>query len=139
MVDRDVVLAKIAQIDYALLRMQQTQSRSALSAAEREELLELHLQRAAQAAIDLAAHVIATENYELPDAIGRSFAILAEHQVISDELAERLRRMAGFRNVAVHQYERLQPEIVESIVKTNLADVKEFCNALIERFKIARS
>jgi uncharacterized protein YutE (UPF0331/DUF86 family) len=63
MVDRDVVLAKVAAIDRCLARIREVQSRTgvALLPADIEDIVMLNLQRATQAAIDLATHVASTE------------------------------------------------------------------------------
>ena len=69
----------------------------------------LSLTRAAQATIDLAAHVVATEGYGLPGAVGEAFSLLEQHAVIEPVLADRLRKMVGFRNIAVHDYQTIDP------------------------------
>ena len=49
-------------------------------------------------------------------------------------LAERLRRMVGFRNIAIHDYQALDPHVVEAIVTRHLGDLRDFATLLIERF-----
>lgn len=58
MVERDVVVAKIALIDRAMTRIRNVRGRKELEPIDAEELIILNLQRATQAAIDLAAHVV---------------------------------------------------------------------------------
>ena len=45
-------------------------------------------------------------------------------------LAESLKRMAQFRNVVVHDYIRINPEIVYSIVQQNIPDIVAFAQAI---------
>jgi hypothetical protein len=72
MVERDVVLAKVGTIDRCLSRIAAVRSLTPpLSSIDAEDITVLNLTRAAQAAIDLAAHVIATEGYGLPEHGGR--------------------------------------------------------------------
>ena len=47
-----------------------------------------------------------------------------------------MRRMTGFRNVAVHEYRKLDPRIVDSIVRNRLGDLRDFAKAILERFHI---
>lgn len=136
MVDRDVVLAKIAAIDHCLGRIADVRGpRSAtLLPLEAEEIIELNLQRAVQAAIDLAAHIVSTEGYGLPESVAGTFALLEQHAVIDSGLADQLRRMVGFRNIAVHEYDTLDPAIVTRIVEERLGEDGAFCALVVERF-----
>jgi uncharacterized protein YutE (UPF0331/DUF86 family) len=47
-----------------------------------------------------------------------------------------MRRMTGFRNVAVHEYRKLDPAIVAAIVRDRLGDLRTFAKAILERFRI---
>lgn len=118
MVDRDVVTAKVATIDRCLQRISETRGeRSAvLLPVEVEDIVVLNLQRAVQAAIDLATHVVSAEGYALPDSVAAFFSVLEGHGIMEPALAERLRRMVGFRNVAIHDYQAIDARIVEAIV-----------------------
>lgn len=126
MVDRDVVTARIATIDRCLRRIEETRAgRSAvLLPIEVEDIVLLNLQRAVQAAIDLATHVVTTEGYGLPDSLAASFSLLEGQGILDPDLAERLRRMVGFRNVAIHNYRALDLRIVEAIVTRHLGDLR---------------
>ncbi len=135
MVERDVVLAKIAVIDRCINRINHVRAhRAGLSPIDIEDITVLNLTRAAQAAIDLAAHVVSTEGYGLPADVGESFGLLGQHAVVSAELAGRLRKMVGFRNVAVHSYQAIDPQIVERIAERHLGDLQAFAAAVAERF-----
>lgn len=50
---------------------------------------------------------------------------------IDVELATRLKRMVGFRTIAVHDYQRLDIEVVHSIVRERLDDLAGFARLLI--------
>jgi len=50
--------------------------------------------------------------------------------VLDDSLAERMARMVGFRNVAVHAYQELDLGIVESVIRDGLDDVLACCEVL---------
>jgi len=127
-VDPDVVTAKIATIDRCLRRIEDTRGarRQVLLPIEVEDVVVLNLQRAVQATIDLAAHVVTTGETGLPDSVAEFFTLLGRSGVIDTELAARLRKMVGFRNIAVHQYEALDPQILESIVTRHLDDLRAF-------------
>lgn len=136
MVDRDVALAKIATIDRCLLRIAEVrgQRRAALLPIDVEDIVLLNLQRAVQAAIDLAAHVVASEGYGLPDSVAAAFSLLEGQGVLDALLAERLRRMVGFRNILIHNYRALEPAIVDTIIARRLDDLRAFSARIVERY-----
>jgi uncharacterized protein YutE (UPF0331/DUF86 family) len=137
-VDRDVVTAKIATIDRCLQRISDTRGeRSAfLLPIEIDDIVVLNLLRGVQAAIDLATHVVAAEGYGLSDSVAAFFTVLEGRGIVEHRLAERLRKMAGFRNIAVHDYQALDPAIVESIVIRNLDDLRLFAVRIADRYGI---
>jgi uncharacterized protein YutE (UPF0331/DUF86 family) len=137
MVERDVVLAKAAAVDACLRRIADVRARAAsLQPIDVEELIVLNLQRAAQASIDLAAHVVATEAFGLPADLADTFSLLEKHDIIDGELARRLRNMVGFRNIAVHQYQAVDPAIVDSIVTKHLDDLRSFARRIVDAFDV---
>jgi uncharacterized protein YutE (UPF0331/DUF86 family) len=99
-----------------------------------EDIASLNLQRAIQAAIDLATHIISAEGYGTADSTAGVFTLLHQQGVIDADLATRLKRMVGFRNIAVHEYQTVNPAILESILDRHLGDLKALANQAIERF-----
>ena len=61
----------------------------------------------------------------------------AKQGVIADSLADRMRKIVGFLNIAVHDYQTLDPDVLHSIVEHHLEDLRVFAQAIIERFKVA--
>lgn len=139
MVDRDVVAAKLAVIERCLGRIAEVRGerRDTLQPVDVEDITALNLQRAVQAAIDLATHVAATESLGLPDTTAAVFPLLAERGILGAELADRLRRMVGFRNLAIHEYQAVDPEIVESIVEHHLDDLRQLGARVVAAFGLA--
>jgi len=136
MIDSDRVLAKIATIDRCLARIAEVRGerRKDLLPVDVEDIASLNLQRAIQAAIDLAAHIVAAEGYGTPDSAAGVFTLLYQRGVIDLDLATRLRRMVGFRNIAVHEYQTVDPAILESLLERHLGDLKALAGRIIERF-----
>lgn len=139
MVERDVVLAKVGTIDRCLQRIEDVRGprSGALTPIDIDDITVLNLTRAAQAAMDLASHVVSTEAYGLPTSVSEAFTLLAQHAVIPLDLADRLRKMVGFRNIAIHDYQTIDARIVQSIVQTRLDDLRAFATAITAHFKLA--
>ena len=128
----DVALSKLASIERYLARIRSvTQGNpDAVDDLDIEEIVVLNLQRAIQATIDLAAHVIAGHQWGLPDSLKAHFRILADQRVVDPALGGRLESMVGFRNIAVHDYDRLDRAILKAILATHLVDLEDFARAI---------
>lgn len=138
MVDRDVVYGKITTIKRRLRRIYDATGGNpdALDTYDAKDIFVLNLQRAAQASIDIAAHVAATEGLGVPQDLKDNFTLLVKAGLHDGELSERMQKMVGFRNVAVHEYEDLNPEVLKSILKNNLKDFEEFYKPVGRRFRL---
>jgi uncharacterized protein YutE (UPF0331/DUF86 family) len=65
--------------------------------------------------------------------MGKTFEILAQEGILSENLAANMKKAVGFRNIAVHNYERINWHIVYSIVKNHLSDFSEFAKVSAKR------
>jgi uncharacterized protein YutE (UPF0331/DUF86 family) len=90
----------------------------------------LNLLRACEASIDLAMHQVALKRLGIPQNSRDAFELLANHQIISPDCAEKMKHMVGFRNIAVHDYQRIQTEILNSILIRNLTDFESYLHEL---------
>jgi uncharacterized protein YutE (UPF0331/DUF86 family) len=128
----DVLLNKAAIIERCLHRVDEEYSSDPLRLADftHQDAIVLNLERACQAAIDLAMHVVAREHLGVPQSSAQAFDLLAQARHISPELARKLRAMVGFRNVAIHQYQSLNLDILKRIVENGRRDFIDFCAAL---------
>ncbi len=129
----DVVLNKIATIERCLVRVREEfrSDRTRLDDQTVQDAIVLNLQRACEAAIDLAMRIVARERLGIPQDSRHGFTLLEEAGKLAPELADRMRRMIGFRNIAIHDYTKLSRPILESILNERLADFEDLCRALI--------
>jgi len=136
MVNRDVIFAKISSIQKCLKRIKDVTNLNpeSLDHLDTQEIVILNLQRAIQNSIDLAAHIVADEGWGVPAELRENFDILSKNKVISNDLTSRLRKMVGFRNIAVHEYQTIDVEVLKSILQNNLKDIEDFYVAVIHHF-----
>lgn len=136
MVDRDLVMAKLAIIDRCLNRIAEAQDpdRKDLLPVDVEDITVLNLQRAIQAAISLGTHVATQEDHYLPESVAEVFTRLDQRGIIDHDLARRLRKLVGFCNIAVHGYQPLNPDIVEAILERHLGDLRLLGARVVEAF-----
>ena len=100
-----------------------------------QAIVERRLETAIQACIDIGNHIISQQNLGYPSDYGEIFLILAQKQVIPGQLAERLIRMAGFRNVLIHEYRDILVDKVYDILQNRLSDFYEFSQAVLDYIK----
>jgi uncharacterized protein YutE (UPF0331/DUF86 family) len=137
MVDPDIVLAKLDIVERCLRRIADARARrEEIAPIDADDIIALNLQRAIQAAIGLAAHVVAEEGYGIPDSTAALFTLLNQEGVIDRDLADRLRKMVGFRNIALYEYRKVDPAIVETIVTKHLEDLRAFGKRVVQVFKL---
>lgn len=97
-----------------------------------QDIIAVNLQRAIQILVDLAGHLIAENGWEAPSTMGGTFSILAQHTVLDHDLAERLTRAVGFRNISVHEYQSIDWDRVYTIITTHLDDFRATARALTD-------
>lgn len=134
MSELDVVLSKINAVKNCLMAIEKA-SRLEKDPDFLISIYELNLQRAIQASIDLANVVISKEGLGLPNTYRQSFEILNKHQILETLLMTKMISMVGFRNISVHDYGQIKPEIVHSIVKNHLTDFETFYALVFNRAK----
>ena len=135
MVD-DVLLNKCATIERCVKRARQEYDKDPStfdSDITRQDAAILNIQRACEAALDLGHHLIRRHKMGLPQSSRHVFEILQKEKWIEDSLCERLKRMVGFRNIAVHDYQKIQLPITISIIKYHLNDFLEYSQALLKK------
>lgn len=90
----------------------------------------LHLWQATQIVIDLAMSVAVEQDAGAPPTYADAFRRLAARDVLESDLADRLVRATGFRNVLVHAYEDLDMERVRKAAADGPDDLRAFLGAL---------
>jgi len=130
----DVALNKLAIIERCLRRVaEEYQGQPVrLENFTVQDSIVLNVQRACEAAIDMAMHVVAKRRLGVPQDARSAFELLAVERVIDRELADRLKLMVGFRNIAIHEYQQLQINILQRILEERLADLPRLARQLLE-------
>lgn len=85
---------------------------------------------AAEACLDIASHIIASEGFERPKEYSEMFETLEINGVIGEELASDLSEMARFRNFLVHRYDKVDNQRLEEFLEKDIDDIKEFSSEI---------
>lgn len=97
----------------------------------------LHLWQAVQIVIDVAVSASVALGAGTPATYADAFARLARTGVIDGDLASRLSRAAGFRNLVAHAYESIDMARVFEAATNGPADLRAFLRAIGERLGAA--
>lgn len=130
----NILLNKMASLKKCLQRIDseyQNDSQSFMRNITKQEAIILNLQRVCEISIDIANHIIRIKKLGLPQTSRDSFKLLESNQLIDQSLSLSLQSMIGFRNIAVHEYEILDLDIVENIIKNKLSDIKFFAGQML--------
>ena len=134
MTDIDLIAKKLAYIESCVRELKTLAHPEAIRTDIRElRFIVYTLHTAIQAALDAAAHIVSDERLGEPRTNRDLFEILVRNVWMPERLAEPLRRMVGFRNIAVHGYEVVDLAIVEDVVVYHLGDLLDFAQAIRER------
>jgi uncharacterized protein YutE (UPF0331/DUF86 family) len=130
----DIVLNKAANLERCIKRIHEvydaTDANLYKNLTAQESIL-LNLQRACEVSIDLAMHVVRKRRLGVPQDSRDAFQILHDHALLDKELAGSMKRMVGFRNIAIHEYDVLNLDIVKAIITERLEEMLKFGQTMI--------
>ncbi len=135
LVDKLLIGRKLAEIEVYLSQINEYSNISVKSYREdwkTQRIVERTLQILIEICLDIANHIISDKNMRLPMGYADAFKVLMENDIISKELGNKMEKMAKFRNIIVHQYEGIDPEIVVSILRKNLKDFEKYKKAILK-------
>ena len=92
--------------------------------------VERTLQLAIECCLDIGNHIISAKGLREPQDNRDVFRVLAEAGYLPGDLLPACERMAGFRNVLVHEYARIDPAIVFAALKRRVPDLRRFASAI---------
>jgi uncharacterized protein YutE (UPF0331/DUF86 family) len=132
----DVLLNKIGIIQNCLKRISEEylghENEFDFNNTKQDSVI-LNLQRACEAALDLGTRIIRLKQLGLPQQSREVFSILEKNKLISPKISQSMQSMVGFRNIAVHDYQKLNLAIVHAILENHLTDFQEFIDAVMEK------
>lgn len=134
LVDRETVLARVARVEEMLRVLRAIPPVPPEQFAADPNLYlkaERCLEVMAQAVLDIASHILAERGLRKPARYSEVFQILGEGGVLAPELASRLRRLAGLRNILVHEYLAVDRVRLHEFITRELGDVDAFLGIVV--------
>ena len=130
----DIILNKIATIERCMKRIHEVYEGNpdTLTDYTKQDSIILNILRACEASIDLSMHIVSERKLGVPKASREAFKLLQDASLIDETLAKTLMNMVGFKNVAVHDYQALQLEILQAILEKHINDFTQFTKVVLE-------
>lgn len=138
MVDTTLILRKLSELETYLSQVVEYKDIT-LEAYQRDwktqRIVERTLQMMIETCVDIAGHIISDGEYRVPKTYADAFGVLQENELVDKELADRLQSMAKFRNIVVHNYDKVDAEIVIGILRKRLDDFSCYKDAIVKTIK----
>ena len=133
MENKAVIINKCDIIDNSLKRVYEEYDNkpSNLNDYRINDCIVLNIQRACEAAIDIAMYIISTRKLGVPQTKKEAFEKLNQHNIIDDEMCKNMKNMTSFRNIAVHDYRGIDEEILIDVIENHLKELKEFATQML--------
>lgn len=127
--DRAVLAERAATVERHLARVAArlpAEPRDLAPASDASDAVVLHLWQAVQIVIDLGLSACLHFNLGTPESYGDAFRRLAGADLLERDLAQRLTRASGFRNLVAHAYEALDMARVHRAAVEGPSDLRAF-------------
>ena len=134
MVDKVLLFRKLAELEEYLRQIKEYANVSAEQYSKDwriQRIVERTLQMMIETCADIAGHIISDRGYRIPTSYADTFRVLYEKEILTKELFETMENISKFRNMIVHNYDRVAPEIVVGILRKDLDDFLGFKNLII--------
>ncbi len=96
-----------------------------------QDAIILNLQRACESSIDAAMLLGRVHRVGILQETREAYEMLEQVGRLGSSLAERLKRMVGFRTIAVHDYQKLNIDVVKAILVGRLDAFEAFTRLLL--------
>ena len=129
----DVLLNKMQIINRCIQRIKEEYDNNPenLSDFTKQDAIILNIQRACEACIDIAMHIVSEKSMGIPQNSRDSFEFLNRGGIIDKTLMTKLKAMVGFRNIAVHDYQAVNVDIIQKIIENHINDFMEFAEVIL--------
>ncbi len=98
-----------------------------------QESILFNLQMAIQNCIDIAAHIISDEGFGVPGSTNEMFYLLEENGYLDRDITEKMVKAVGFRNLIVHEYEKIELGQVFEIALKDIKDLNEYLKSIFRK------
>lgn len=137
MVEEKVVIEKLKELNKYLKQLRKYEGVSKNDLAEDIDKLwtvERGLQLSIQIILDIGSHILAEKGIMI-EKYSDVFIELAKLDIIPEDFSNKIKGMAGFRNVLVHEYADVDVDVVTKVLNNSLDDFEQFAKYINDYLK----
>lgn len=97
----------------------------------RMDCIVLNLQRSCELVTDIAMYIVSARKLGIPQEKRGAFELLERNNLISKDTETKMKKMIGFRNIAIHDYKNIDEEILIDVIENHLEDLLEFARDML--------
>jgi uncharacterized protein YutE (UPF0331/DUF86 family) len=131
----DILLNKAQTIEDCIRRVHEEYAGSSNNLRQnqtKQDAIILNIERACQAAIDIGMRIVRIKRLGLPKENREVFDMLQAAGLIDAGLCRKMHGLVGFRKTAVHNYKKLDLDIVEAVIRNHLKDLQELARIALK-------
>lgn len=127
---------RLSTMEHSLQRIREATGLdgSALNHPDKQDVFILNLQRAIQAAVQIATYEVLDNGLGVVYSIEDHFELLRENGYITTSLANRLKLLMVYYNIAAHEYHSINMNILRRILHEHYSDLEAFLNSIRSRY-----
>ena len=138
MVDKTLILRKMADLETYFDQLSEYSNITVKEYGQdwkSQRIVERTLQMMIETCLDIAGHLISDSGYRIPKNYADTFRVLYENNILNKALCATMEKVTKFRNIIVHDYDKVDSEIVVAILKKDLKDFVEYKDAILAFLK----
>jgi uncharacterized protein YutE (UPF0331/DUF86 family) len=142
LVDETLILRKLSDLETYLKQISSFKNTNVAEYRndwKLQRIVERTLQMMIETCVDISGHIISERDFRVPTTYTDTFHVLYEEGILNAGLFNSLKNMVKFRNVVVHDYDKIDPEIVVGILQKQLGDFTDFRDSIIRFLKPLRT
>ena len=128
-----IILNKFESIERCIQRIQEEYDGNPenLQDYRKMDSIVLNLQRSCELVTDIAMYVVSCRKLGIPQEKREAFELLQKNDLISKEMSDTMKKMIGFRNIAVHDYKKIDEEILKNVIENHLEELLDFARVIL--------
>lgn len=128
-----VIVSKYESIEKCIKRIREEYENDVknLDDYRRLDCIVLNLQRSCELVTDIAMYIVSVRKLGIPQEKRGAFELLQKNGLISKETETRMKKMIGFRNIAIHNYKNIDEKILVDVIENHLDELLEFARDML--------
>ncbi len=133
-----VILNKFESIERCIKRINEEYEDNPenLNDYRRLDSIVLNLQRSCELVTDIAMYIVSCRKLGMPQEKREAFELLQKNGLITKPMADNMKKMIGFRNIAVHDYKKANETTLKDVIENDLDDLLDFARTILNLKRI---